>query len=144
MPHQYIARETGEIVSERLIADRCIALLYNRVREQAPALFRALTSARCSSLLGFMNYDLPLGARLSGADTLVRRLGIDLEECLQPAGYYTSPRRIFERQIRYSSVRPMDEASEALVSPADSRMLTGSLDPETVFFIKDKFFGDVF
>lgn len=139
--HQYLSRSSGEIRDEELFADRMIGYLYSRVREQAPVLFNTLVSGRASSLLGFLNYDLPLGAHLSGANGVVRRLGIDLAECVQPQAYYTTPRRIFERQIRYREVRPMDENSFAVVSPADSRMCVGSFDTGAQLFIKDKFFS---
>ena len=62
MEHQYILRETGEIVNERLIADRTINILYNQLRENAPTLFRALTSKRMTSLLGFLHFDLNAAA----------------------------------------------------------------------------------
>jgi phosphatidylserine decarboxylase len=139
MTHQYV--RDGQVRDEELFCDRVIGYLYSRVREQAPALFRAVVSARASSLLGFLNYDLPLGARLSGGEALVRRLGIDLGECVEGAAYYNTPRRIFERRIRYTEVRPMDEGQEAVVSPADSRMFAGSLCESSVLFIKDKFFS---
>lgn len=141
MTHQYVVRSTGRIRDEELYCDRVIDYLYSRVRERAPALFNAVVSARMSSLLGFTNYDLPLGARISGANSLIRRLGIDLSECVEDASYYSSARRIFERRIRYEEVRPMTNDPLAVVSPADSRMFAGSLNQDSVFFIKDKFFS---
>ena len=139
MTHQYVC--DGRVLDEELFCDRIVGYLYSRIREQAPAVFRAVVSGRASSLLGFLNYDLPLGARLSGAETLIRRLGIDLGECVEEAAFYDTPRRIFERRIRYADVRPMDESPEAVVSPADSRMFAGSLSEGSVLFIKDKFFS---
>ena len=141
MTHQYISRDSGQIRDEELFCDRAIGYLYSRVRERAPFLFNAVVSGRASSLLGFMNYDLPLGARISGANSLIRRLGIDLSECVEDASYYTTARRIFERRIRYDEVRPMTGDPLAVVSPADSRMFAGSLSQDSVLFIKDKFFS---
>jgi len=141
MTHQYVSNASGLVCDEELFCDRVIGYLYSRVREQAPALFKAVVSARASSLLGFVNYDLPLGARLSGAASLIRRLGIDLGECVEEAGYYDTPRRIFERRIRYEKARPMNPDPCVLVSPADSRMFAGSLGEGSVLFIKDKFFS---
>jgi len=141
MTHQYLVRDSGQIRDEELYCDRVINYLYSRVRERAPALFDAVVSARASSLLGFMNYDLPLGARISGANSLIRRLGIDLSECVEEASYYSTARRIFERRIRYDQVRPMTSDPLAVVSPADSRMFAGSLSEDSVLFIKDKFFS---
>jgi phosphatidylserine decarboxylase len=139
MTHQYVSRD-GLVRDENLFADRIIDYLYSTVREQAPAMFQAVISDRMSSLLGFCNYDLPLEARFSSAGGLVRRMGIDLTECVEGSDYYRTARRIFERRIRYESVRPMDEDPAIVVSPADSRMFAGSLGPEAVLFLKDKFF----
>ena len=139
IPHQYVDRASGRIVTEKLIADRAVAFLYNRLRESAPTLFRALTSARMSSLLAFSHYDRPGGHRRP-AEQVFARLGIDWQECLQPPGYYSTMRRIFERQIRYWELRPMDEDPAVIVSPADARLLIGSFAESSALFIKDKFF----
>lgn len=103
-------------------------------------MFRLLTSARTSALLGFVNYDLPLAATLTGATKFIRHMGIDLSECVQPEHYYTTHRRLFQRQIRFWECRDMDESPRTIGAPADSRMLPGSLTPGTRLFIKGKFF----
>lgn len=141
MRHEFVCATTGEVRAEELFCDRVIGYLYNRVREHAPSLVRALASGRATALLGFFNYDLPLGARLSGARRLVERLGIDLTECVEPPGFYTTARRIFERQIRYETCRPMDPDPMAVVSPADARAVVGSLAETSHLFLKDKFFS---
>ncbi len=51
-PHQFIDRHTGQVVTERLFADRTVNFIYQDVREKAPAAFKALTSARACGLLG--------------------------------------------------------------------------------------------
>jgi len=141
MQHQYIVRDTGEIVSEHLLADRFIDLLYNRVREQAPSLFRALTSERMSSVLGYLQFDcnLPVASRRGPA--LLTRMGVDWRECLAPAYSFTTPRQVFERQIRYWECRPMDEAADTIAAPADAKVLIGSLEETPELFIKEKFFS---
>lgn len=141
MRHQYISRTDSQILTEHLFCDRIISYLYSSVRENSPAMYKAVTSARMSSLLGFLNYDLPLGGRITGGERLVGKMGIDLSECVLPASAYTTPRAIFERQIRYRETRPMPESRHSVVSPADSRMLIGSLAEESHLFIKDKFFA---
>lgn len=140
LPHQYIDRDTGRVVTETLFSDRLIGQIYSTARERAPALFSALVSPRMSAILGFINYDLPLGTRLTGAERLLDTLGIDLTECLAPADHLTTPRRIFERQIRYWDCRPMPDAPRAVVSPADSRILVGSMTATSLLFLKEKFF----
>lgn len=139
IPHQYVDRASGRVITERLIADRAVAFLYNRLRENSPTLFRALTSARMSSLLALSHYDRPGGHRRP-AEHVFARLGIDWRECLQPPSYYSTMRRIFERQIRYWELRPMDEDPAVIVSPADARLLIGSFAESSALFIKEKFF----
>ena len=63
MLHQYIERESGKVLTERLYGNGVIKVLYSELREHAPAFFRALTRARASRLLGFMNYELFLGEK---------------------------------------------------------------------------------
>lgn len=140
-PHQYIERETLDIRDEELYWDRLIGFLYSQVREHAPSLFRILTSARVSRLLSFLTYDSFLGRRLSGNQDFVRKSGIDFGECIEKPAYYTNARRIFERQIRYWELRPMPMQEKAVISPADSRVLIGSLTETAELFIKGKFFG---
>lgn len=139
MTHQYLCRATRQAVNEELFADRMVAYLYSNIRERAPKVFQALTSRRFSSAMGFWNYDRPLSQ--ASVSQMVARLGIDLSECVHKSDYYTTARRVFERRIRYESLRPMDPAADMVVSPADSRMFAGSLSHDSVFFIKDKFFS---
>ncbi len=137
--HQYIDRRTGNIVTEQLIGDRTVAFLYNRLRESAPTMFHLLTSARISSLLAYCRYDMA-GENPKRHDKIFKRLGIDRRECLEPPYYFTTIRRIFERQIRYWDYRPMAEDPNLVVSPADARLLIGSFAKTSRLFIKDKFF----
>lgn len=137
--HQYIDRTSGSVMTERLIGDRTVAFLYNSLRENAPMLFHALTSARMSALLGFLHYDMP-GPNRHRAEEAFARLGIDPSECIEPLRYFTTMRRIFERQIRYWDLRPMDDDPAVIVAPADARLLVGSLTETSSLFIKEKFF----
>lgn len=138
--HQYIARGSNAIVTERLFGDRSVSFLYSTLRENAPALFRALTSARMSSLLSLYHYDF-LDSRRSKADRMIASLGVELQECIFPPAYYDTPRKVFERQIRYWQLRPLEEDNGAIASPADSRVLIGSLAEISELFIKEKFFS---
>jgi phosphatidylserine decarboxylase len=141
MHHQFIDRETGGVCTETLFSDRLINYLYSSAREQLPALFRALTGRRVSALLGYLNYDMLLGAHISGSRRFLHTLGVDLDECVLPASELNTPRRIFERQIRYWDYRPMPMDPTVIVSPADARVLVGSLCDQSAFFLKEKFFG---
>ncbi|MCM0083543.1 phosphatidylserine decarboxylase [Geomonas sp. Red32] len=140
MQHQYIERDSGAVRTEPLFGDRVVNLLYHRVRESAPSLFRLVTSSRMTDLLGFVNYDLPF----VGGSATARFLGelqVDLGECLDPPGALRTPRQVFERRIRFETCRPMPGERGAVVSPADARVLVGSLSDDSLLLIKDKFFA---
>jgi phosphatidylserine decarboxylase len=138
--HQYIDRETAEVKTENLYFDRVINYFYSSVREQYPLLFNALTSSRISSALGYLNYDLPLNQLFYTPHRLADALSVNLSECLHPPEVLNTPRKFFERKIKYWQNRPMPEDPEAVVAPADSKMLVGSLAKQSMLFLKEKFF----
>jgi phosphatidylserine decarboxylase len=138
-PHQYVDRESGTACDETLYWDGAVQFLYSSVREHAPRLFAALTSARMSSVLGFLNYESFVGRRAAGAQRFLAKCGIDLSDSVDPASLRTLA-QIFERQIRYWDTRPMSDDRAAVVAPADARVLFGSLDESAALFIKGKFF----
>jgi phosphatidylserine decarboxylase len=137
--HQYIQRDSGAVVTENLFSDRLVNLVYARGREKAPRLFHQLTSRRSNDLWAFIHFDLTFGHPRRAARRIIHSLGIDLSECLAP-GALTSPRRVFERQIRYWRCRPMAADGAQVVSPADARMILGSRARQSLFFLKEKFF----
>ncbi|HEY7745554.1 MAG TPA: phosphatidylserine decarboxylase, partial [Desulfuromonadales bacterium] len=50
-------------------------------------------------------------------------------------------RKVFERRIRYWECRPLPAAPEAIVSPADARVVVGSFREGDDLFLKGKFFS---
>lgn len=134
--HQYIERETGAIRDERLFGDRIVRLLYHGARENAPFLFRMATSSWSSGLLGFVNFDLPLSTNRR----FLQECGVDLSECLDRPETLDTPRKIFERKIRYWECRPLPAIPRPVVSPADARVLVGSFQETSTLFLKEKFF----
>ncbi|MCA9471472.1 MAG: phosphatidylserine decarboxylase [Nitrospirales bacterium] len=141
--HQYIDRQTAHVITERFFGDRMVNTLYSSARERAPELFHALTSFRTSQLLSYWTYDSRVMAKFSGMSRFTRSLGIDLSECLDPPSTLNTPRKVFERKIRYWDVRPMDDAQSTVVSPADARVLFGSFASSSMLFLKGKFFDFV-
>ena len=137
IPHQYVERETGRICTETLTGDKAIELLYSVAREKTPILFRALTSARASSLIASARYDRALDPRTRLS---LQRSGIDFDECVDPESLKTL-RQVFERQILYWKCRPMPCESAVVVSPADAKCIVGSLGESSSLFLKDKFFS---
>jgi phosphatidylserine decarboxylase len=115
-----------------------VRLLYSEVRENAPALYRLALSSRLSTVLGFLNYDLPFGATITGNGRFLRNAGVEIDECT--AERLNTMRKVFERKIRYWECRPMPDETSVVVSPADSRMLVGSFNESSALFIKGKFF----
>lgn len=122
---------------EDLIGDKTIHFLYSSTRENVPFLFRAITSARLSNeLLAFLKFDM---VGLWPSRRSLEALGINFVECLHPE-QFTTMRRVFERQINYWKYRPMLENIDLIVSPADSRVIVGSLNDNATIFLKEKFF----
>lgn len=138
--HQYVAREDGRVVDERLFGDAIVRLLYDEAREHAPWLLRALTSARATSLLAWLHFDAPLAPRLLGNRRFLRRSGVDPAELLDDPRSLDTPRRLFERRIRYQEVRPLAPEPWRVVSPCDARVALGSLRERSALFLKGKFF----
>jgi phosphatidylserine decarboxylase len=136
--HQFVERATGRVVSETLYRDRIIRFLYSEVREHAPSVFRAIIGPRVSKLIGMVNFDTP--APGSGR-RFMRDLGIDPWECLDDPKEFDTARKVFERRIKYWDCRPMPEEVDAVVSPADARVLLGALHCASQLFIKNKFFS---
>lgn len=135
--HQYIERDSGRVVTERLIADRMVRLLYHGVRENNTRLFNLLTSSWSSHILGMVNFDRPILSK----HAFLADCGINLAECLDPPERLDTARKLFERRIRYQDCRPMPAEADAVVSPADARVVTGSFDVTSLVFLKEKFFS---
>lgn len=135
--HQYIERDSGAVRTEQLFGDRMIRLLYTGARENAPIFFKLLTSAWSSSLLGYVNFDMPLRAN----SKFLAECGVDTRECLESSEALDTPRKVFERKIRYWECRPMPDDTSAVVSPADARVLVGSFRETSSLFLKEKFFS---
>lgn len=138
--HQYVDRATGGVITERLYADHLLRRLYAAPWEGRAWLVKTLASARISSLLSFLNYDLPFGSKAWGAGRFARSIGVDLAECVEPPARLDSARKLFQRRIRYWETRPMDEDQRAIASPADARLLVGSFAEQSSLFVKGKFF----
>ncbi|MEW6218759.1 MAG: phosphatidylserine decarboxylase [Thermodesulfobacteriota bacterium] len=140
MVHQYIDRETSLVRTEHLFGDGLIRFFYDETRERTPALFRALTSARMSRLLAYLHYDRRLAELLPVGRRFLSQVGVDLAECLGHPDELDTPQKVFERRIRFWDCRPMSTDPGAVVSPADSRVLLGSLAETSLLFLKEKFF----
>ena len=140
MKHQYIDRKTRQVRTETLKADPVISAIYSSIRENASFLFRLMISARMSSLIGAISYDLPFFTPPTDVKCFLAAHDIDLREVAGDPAKLDTLRKLFERKIRYEPLRPMPEDVCAVVSPADSRLLVGSFSKNSMLFIKGKFF----
>ncbi len=140
VPHQYIVAETKEVKTETLFADSLVNWMYSSVREKTPKLFDCLTSQRMTQVLGFVNYETLLGSRLTGNKKFISQSGINKNECLDDVYSLDTPKKFFERKIKYWEYRPLPMDPDAIVSPCDSRVLLGSFETSSSLFIKEKFF----
>ncbi len=139
-PHQFVCRDTGAVETEVLVGDLAVLGLYHLARERAGWLFNAVTSAHVSSALGFCCYDRPFFNIHAAVKRLSIKMGVDLEECLDPPSAYSSARKFFERKIKYWQYRPMPDERAAIVSPADARVIVGALEETPALFLKQSFF----
>jgi phosphatidylserine decarboxylase len=139
--HRYIERATGNVVCERLVADAVISALYSPALENASWLTRLASSRHVSSALGYLNYDNLLASRATGMLRFLRESGIQVSEFVGNLSEYDTPRKIFERQIRYWKCRPMPSHPRAVLCPADARALIGSMEETSGLFLKQKFFS---
>ena len=138
--HQYVERGSSRTVTETFCGDPVVSFLYSRVREDAGWLYRALTSAHLTNLLGVLRFDVrPLNAARM-RERLASTCGVNLAECADPLETLDTVRKVFERKIRYWEVRPMESDSATVVSPSDARLVLGSFQQTSRIFLKDKFF----
>lgn len=140
MPHQYIERDSNLVVTERFCGDQWLNWAYRALWENANWFMKALTSRRTTQALGFFNYDRPFTSTQAAVARFARALSVDLSECLDSSDRLNTPRRLFQRRLRYWQVRPMDDDPRAIVSPADARLLIGSFADDSSLFLKGKFF----
>ena len=138
--HHYVDRKTSRGVPEKFFGDPIVSFLYSRVREDAGWLFKALTSSHLTSLLGALHFDIRPASPERMRRRLARELGIAFNECVDSLETLDTPRKVFERRIRYWECRPMESNPRAIVSPADARLLVGSFQQTSRLHLKDKFF----
>jgi phosphatidylserine decarboxylase len=138
--NQYVDRETGNVCSEQPFGDWLVNYFYSPKREHPQFVFKLLASRWFSRFLGRVNFDFPLGSNISGITRYLDRCAVDLRECVDTPRALDTARKVFERQIRYWLYRPMSESPGSIVSPADARVLIGSLKESSSLFVKEKFF----
>ena len=139
-PHQFVRRDNACEVTESLLGDGLVRFLYTDARARTGPLFRALTSRQASKLLAYVNFDSRLVARLTAYRQFLATPQLNVSECLDPPDTLDTPRKFFERKLRYWECRPMPADAEVVLSPADARVLIGSFRSGSPLFIKGKFF----
>lgn len=140
MTHEFVVRETGEIVQERLLGNRTVRALYSPKLENAEWLCKVASSQRVSGVLGYLNYDNLLSSSVLGMRRFLRKSGIDPAEFVDNPEVLDTPRKMFERKIKYWDCRPLPSDEKVVVCPADSRIAFGSTTELNALPIKNKFF----
>ena len=141
MMHQYVERNSGRLVNERIFGDSLIGNVFNPLIEDSSAIYRAVTSKRVNKFLAWAAFDSVLGSKITGAGKFLKDAGINERECLDPVYMLDTRRKIFERKIRYWDVRPIPEDKSQVLCPADSKMLAGSFKQGPGVFLKEKLFS---
>lgn len=117
-PILVVDRKTGDTFEEKILGESLIRWAYQDSRSGLleKALFR---SGAISKLLGAW-YDSPLSK--GKIDAVIEELGIDESEFAQPKDSYRSFNDFFARHLT-PTARPFSDDPDALVSPADGRVL---------------------
>jgi phosphatidylserine decarboxylase len=126
-----------EAVKEEVIPERRLAHLFyeNRLGRCFTSLF--LTRRSLSKLYGRWQSNPRSAKKIK---SFVDKCGINVDEIDVPAGGFMSFNDFFTRKLKPGS-RPVHAAPEALISPADSRLLVYTIENETVYPVKGVYFS---
>ncbi|MBN1501589.1 MAG: phosphatidylserine decarboxylase [Spirochaetes bacterium] len=141
MKHQFIRNHDGRVMDEKLYGDTIINFLYSGRRENENFFLKVFSGRIFNDLLGFMNFDMPFVSSLLNNRKFLERNGVNLDECFHSVSWFDTPRKIFERQIRFWKYRPISGRDGDIVSPSDSKVIAGSLSEKSLLLIKNKFFN---
>lgn len=140
MNHQYIDRQTQQVCNEQLYGDRLVRALYSSSLECPNMLVSAASSQWVTKMLSTLSYNTLIANKWTGLVKFLQETGMDLTECVEPPEKLDTARKVFERQIKFWSHRPMSPESAGAVCPVDARAIVGSLRETSAVFIKEKFF----
>lgn len=140
MNHQYINRHTQQVCNERLFGDLFVRALYSPAIESSHLLTSAASSQWTSNMLSMLSYNTLVSGKWTGLHKFLDEAEVDLSECVESRENLDTAQKIFERQIKFWSHRPMPDDPDWTVCPADSRVVVGSLLETEALFIKEKFF----
>jgi len=136
MKHQYIDRLTGKIETEEIMADAALRALYDNPFCRN-ALGRLLSGRLSTNLGAWFTFDVPIASHQ--IKSFIEKLHVDLSELSDPPSSFITKRDVFVRKIRYETCRRMPNL-QAIVSPADGKVVIGSLDDEALV-VKNRFFS---
>jgi phosphatidylserine decarboxylase len=137
--HQYVESFRNAAANEELLADQVIRFLYSRRREEPGFLLNALGSGAVTDALAHWQFDRRLREPKRMIENVAHRMMIRESETVAGFAHMRTLRDLFERQIRYWDVRPLPEASNVIVSPADGKLLPFAAFRNDSLPIKTKF-----
>ncbi|WP_320007973.1 phosphatidylserine decarboxylase [Maridesulfovibrio sp.] len=134
---EYVDRETGSLCREKVPGERWLKWLYHHPMGKM-ALHGLVKRKLVSAYYGYL-MDRPESCKKIAG--FVKDLQINMDEVTRPIENYKSFNDFFIRELK-SDARPVDKAEDAIVSPADGKVLafenirnTGS------FFVKGQSFS---
>lgn len=136
--HQYVQRDTGRVIDEQFIGGWLTRILYADFPPGqcgVARLFSARWATRIGALAFFDRPATPVQVR-----NFATQLNVDLRELLEPIMMMETRTDLFVRRLRYETFRPLNDAAEQIVSPADCKLIVGKLSEDTVLRIKERFF----
>jgi phosphatidylserine decarboxylase len=139
LSHQYVQRYRNLACDEKLLADQILRFLYHREREQEGFLQAALASKWVTDALAHWQFDRRLRHPVQAIEYAAHRLMIRESETVDGFRSMRTLRDLFERKIRYWALRPSPAETNAIVSPADGRLLPFAAHNRDALPIKSKF-----
>jgi len=116
VPNQYINRETGNIITEKVAGEKWLVWLYNNPIGEA-SMFTIVKRKFISSWYG-STMDSPSSAKK--IKPFIEDYNINMEIALSQE--YNSFNDFFTRKLK-ENARPIDSNSNAIISPADGKIL---------------------
>lgn len=134
---EYVDRETGSLCRETVPGEQWLKWLYHHPMGRI-ALHSVIKKKLISALYGrFM--DRPESCKKIAG--FVENLQINMDEATRPVGEYTSFNDFFIRELK-ADARPVDNAADAVVSPADGKVLAfENMYNMNPFFVKGQSFS---
>ena len=138
VPHQYVDRDTGRVLDEAIAGEGIARLVYSDFPLGRQGLSRLFSGEWATRAAAFAYFDAMCTPGL--VRSFARAMRVREDELAEPVTALRTRRDVFLRRIRFEEVRPMTPAPEAVVSPADGKLIWGDLTADAAIRVKERFF----